>query len=290
VLPVKILALLFGVIPLPVTYVLARILHPLFHGAVKRGKWGIKTRRIIPKVFSHLSRPEQDRIMRENSLHLLKFAGEMLKAHYGSDFCLRRRVYIAEGEERYRALCESGRGFTIITCHLGNWEWAAAYLALGLDRDYGGRELYAPVFVEDSGGNDAINWVRQGHRVVLLEAGRDPRVSARTLLRMVDLLKRGEIVYLVTDQAAMGGDYRGSLFGAELRIFGGPFILGKKTGLPFLPLYCLRDGNNRLALHFEEPFHLKGENVKEDIRRVTGFFERNIGAHPEQYLWSQDRW
>lgn len=281
---VKVISFLFSFIPMPAAMLLAHLVRPLFHHVVKKGKWGLKVKRIIPKVFKEKGRDWHERVIKANSLHLMKFAGEMLKARYATDRSILRKCYIRTGKEHMDELYGSGKGFAILTCHLGNWEWAAAYLALKY------RTLYAPVFIEESRGNRAINWIRTGHNVELLEASRDPRVSARTMLRMIDLVNRGQIIYLVADQAALGGNFRGSLFGAELRIFGGPFILGKKTGTPFLPLYSLRDSRNRIALYFEEPFFLNGSCLEEDIRKVTSFFERNIAVHPEQYLWSQDRW
>lgn len=281
----KLLVYLFACIPMPMVMGLAHMLHPFFYRAVKRGKWGLRTARIIPKVFPDLSQEEHERILRRNSLHLLKLAGEMLKVHFMSDRQLARRCYIARGGEYLDELRRSGQGYTILTCHLGDWELAAGYMAILLDR-----ELYAPVFVENSRGNQVLNWIREGHRVELLEASRDPRVSGRTMVRMIELVKQGEVLYLVADQAALGEGYRGTLFGAELSIFGGPFILGARTRTPFLPLYTLRDSKNRLALHFEKPLHLIGEDRDRDIGTVMAFFERVIGDHPEQYLWSQDRW
>lgn len=280
----KIVVFLFSLVPMPVVMLLARLVYPLFYRAVKKGKWGLRAGRIIPRVFKNRKSEWCESVVRANSLHLMKFAGEMLKARFASNRLISRKCYIFSGKEYMDELYSSGRGFIILTCHLGNWEWAAAYIALKY------RTLYAPVFVEESKGNKLLNWIRMGHNVELLEASRDPRISALTLMKMIELLKRGEIIYLVADQAALGGNFRGRLFGAELRIFGGPFILGQKTHAPFLPMYSLRDGKDRIALHFEEPFFLIGDKLDEDIEKVTTFFERNITAHPEQYLWSQDRW
>lgn len=281
---VKIGVFLFSLIPMPVVMLIARVAYPLFYRVVKKGKWGLKTGRIIPKVFRDRPGEWYESVLRANSLHLMKFAGEMLKAHFASDRLISKKCYIGSGKKYMDELYSSGRGFIILTCHLGNWEWAAAYIALKY------KTLYAPVFVEESKGNKLLNWVRMGHNVELLEASRDPRVSALTLIRMIELLKRGEIIYLVADQAALGGNFKGRLFGAELRIFGGPFVLGQKTHAPFIPMYSLRDWRDRIALHFDKPFFLNGDKLDEDIDKVTTFFERNIAAHPEQYLWSQDRW
>jgi len=281
----KLLIYVFACIPHFAVMMFARILFPFVYRAAKKRKWGLRAGKIIPKVFKDRGRQWYEQVLRQNTLHLLKFAGEMLKARFASDRSIYRKCYIKEGGEYLQKMMKGGTGFTILTCHLGNWEWSAAYIALLYDCI-----LYAPVFVESSKGNEVLNWAREKHRIELLKTGRDSKVSLRTLFRMIELVKKGKVVYLVADQAALGGDYRGTLFGTDLRFFGGPFIVGQKTHTPFLPMYNLRDEKNRIALYFERPFYLNGDDLDQDISKVTDFFERNIGVHPEQYLWSQDRW
>jgi lauroyl/myristoyl acyltransferase len=124
----------------------------------------------------------------------------------------------------------------------------------------------------------------------MIEVRSKARASARALLEMMQLLNRGEILFLVTDQKGTGGDFRGTLFGKELKLYGGPFILGQRTGKPFLPMYTVRDEKNRIAIHFLPPFYLDGADLESDVRKVTGFFERVMRVHPDQYLWDRDRW
>jgi len=281
---VKIISVIFFLIPDSVIMIIAYFIFPFFYRAMRKGKWGLKTAKIIPKVFMDKSQQWQRSVIKKNALHLMKFAGEMFKAHYKRDFWLMKKCFIKEGKSVFEDLLQQKRGFIILTCHLGNWEYAAAWLAMHYKR------LYAPVFVENSEGNRALNWIRQGHNIELLAVSRNPRISAQSLLKMIKLLENGEIIYLVGDQAALGGEYRGKFFGKELRVFGGPFILGKKTGRSILPLYSIREKDNRIGLHFEAPFKLDGNDVEKDITRVNDFFERNIAKYPEQYLWSQDRW
>jgi lauroyl/myristoyl acyltransferase len=178
----------------------------------------------------------------------------------------------------------SGEGFIIITGHLGNWEYAAGYIATMY------RKLYAPVFVVNSKANDALNWMRGERNVVLLETRYSAKASAKVFFRMRDLLKSGEVLFIVADQEALGGEVRGTMFGKEIRIFGGPFILAQKTGRPFLPLYAFRDKKNHIVLNFEEPFNIDEKDVGPGVDRVMKFFEKHIEERPDQYIWSQERW
>lgn len=225
-----------------------------------------------------------NRIVKQNALHLMKFGGEMLQARFKTYYFGVKKIYVKEGRVYLEKLIDSGTGFIIVTCHLGNWEYGGAYIA------YKYKTIYAPVFVEESQASKALNWIRERRNVVFLETSYNPRVSAKCLLQMIGLLNRGEIVYILADQEALAGNYKGELFGKELSIFGGPFILGQKTKKPVLPMYTFRDERNKIALCFEKPFYLNGENLKNDIAKVIGFFEKKIREHPDQYIWSQDRW
>ena len=281
----KLVALIFGILPGPIVMLLARLAHPIFYRAMKKGKWGLRARKILPKVFPGRDMYWYDEKLKQNALHLMKLAGEILKMKYWMKRFYKRKIYFREGQEYFEDIFKTGKGLIILTCHLGNWEYGAEFIAYKYEK-----EIYAPVFVMNSVGNRALNWMREGHDVVLLEARRDPKASARTFFQMRDLLKSGEIIYLVADQQALGGDMKGKLFGKDIRVFGGPFILSEKTHKPVLPFYTLRDEKNRIALYFEKPFYIENGELDRGIERAMRFFERIITQYPEQYLWSQDRW
>ena len=281
----KILIYLFAVVPDPVVMLLARFANLFFYPGVRKNKWKfIKIAEVIPKLFPDRDEEWRRRVIRANALHVLKIAGESLKSRFVKRRRGNRKCYIGEGREHLESLLASRAGFVIITGHLGNFEYGAAYIAMNF------RRVHALVAMSDTPGSRMMNWGREGHNVVLLESSRDPRVSARTLVQMIRLLNQGEIIFLVADQGGRGGEVEGTLFGKRLRFFGGPFVIGKRTRKPFLPLYCLRDEGNRIALNFDPPFFLDGEDPVADVEKVTAFFEKIMREHPEQYLWSKDRW
>jgi KDO2-lipid IV(A) lauroyltransferase len=284
-LPVKLLVYVFAIVPDRCAMALARILNPFFYRRLTRGGWKfIKSPRVIPKLFPDRSPRWREGVIRRNSLHYVKLAMEMLKAHFITDRGLMKKTYIREGKSHLVRLLESGNGFVILTGHLGNFEYAAAYIGTVY------RTVYAPVSVSNTAGSRLMNWIRQGHHVALIEVRSRPRASTAALGRMIHLLNRGEPLFLVADQRGKGGEYRGTLFGTRQKLYGGPFVLGKKTGKPFLPMYSVRDEKNRIAIHFLEPFFLNGQDTAADIRKVTDFFELMMREHPDQYLWDRDNW
>jgi lauroyl/myristoyl acyltransferase len=282
---VKLVACVFAIIPDPLAMLCARILNLFFYPRLKKGRWKfVKTHRVIPKLFAEQGRHWQERVIRQNSLHYMKLMMEILKTRHITKRGGRKKIYIKEGKEHFERLLESGKGFVIITGHLGNFEYAAGYIGTFY------RPIYAPISVSNTGGSRAVNWMREGHNVTFIEVPPRRQAASRALLHMIRLLKRGEIIFLVADQKGTGKGYRGNLFGKEVKLYGGPFTLGQRTGVLFLPLYTVRDDKNRIAIHFMEPFPLTGEDISADIKKVTDFFEFLMREHPDQYLWDRDRW
>ena len=98
-LVVKILSLLFSVVPDPVVMFLAYLIHPFIYRKMKKVKWGLKTALIIPKVFGDKDKSWQDRVVKKNALHLMKFAGEMIQARYKKERAGLKKVFIGQGKE-----------------------------------------------------------------------------------------------------------------------------------------------------------------------------------------------
>jgi len=282
----KLFLLSWALIPDRAAMLLARALNCVFYRKLAAGKLKfVKTAKVIPKLFPDRGREWQQRVIKQNSLHYMKLAVEMLKARTSkTKRAVFRKVYIAEGKQYLERLLETGDGFTVLTLHEGNFEYAAAYIGMVY------RPIYTPVSVSDTKGSRIMNWAREGHNCNLIEVRPGAKNAARALAKMIRLLKQGEIIFLVADQRGTGGDFMGELFGKMLRQYGGPYVLGQRAKKPFLPMYSLRDRQDKIAVHFEQPFYLNGDDLKKDIKRVTGFFEKVMREHPEQYLWSKDRW
>ena len=75
----KLVVLIFGILPGPIIMLLARLIHPIFYRAMKKGKWGLRARKILPKVFPGRDMYWYDEMLKQNALHLMKLAGEILR-------------------------------------------------------------------------------------------------------------------------------------------------------------------------------------------------------------------
>ena len=187
-----------------------------------------------------------------------------------------------EGIEHLQAVQRAGRGFIIVTGHLGNWELMAAWVAQRVPLSVLARFL----------PNWKLNeWLvetrrRQGVRTVY----RGSFEAAREALRA---LRRGEALGILIDQdTAVDGDFV-PFFGRPAFTPTGAAALALRTGAPLLPTFIHRDrGRHRIV--FEPPVHVENRGTKHETQRaytalLTERIEHRIRQHPEQWVWMHRR-
>jgi len=189
-----------------------------------------------------------------------------------------------EGWENVEAADRPGKGFFVLSPHLGLWEMVPPIIGLyrgGMnivirpaDNPYLDRELKA---VRERFGNRTI----------------PKRGAAR---RMLEVLREGSIVGILIDQRVQPKE------GIEVPFFGRPALttpvlarLSLRTGAPVLPVAMFPEpqGKYRLVVHppIFPPEEAKGEEaVAELTRQYLEVAEQDIRSHPEQWLWMHRRW
>jgi KDO2-lipid IV(A) lauroyltransferase len=119
----------------------------------------------------------------------------------------------------------------------------------------------------------------------------------KTLRDVLRHLKAGQVVGFVLDQ------YAGAPVGMRVPVFGIPVgtttavaMLAKRTGAPVLPIvnYRLPGGDYRVDIRPPLAWELSPtEDADEEIGINTAHYaavlEKDIYAHPEQWLWSHRR-
>lgn len=192
-----------------------------------------------------------------------------------------------EARRVIQAAAREGKGFIIISAHLGNFELITACSY------YTGEKctvLYRPH------KNWRVNRLLLGARAKYM-----PHIVPRGpygLLKLREALRRGEGVGLAIDQvdpstaaSSVFVDY----LGYQAATPPGAAILALATGAPVMLAVSLRQPNGRHRITFYPPFPLirtgnREHDVLANTQQFTKAIEEQVLAHPEQYNWPHARW
>jgi KDO2-lipid IV(A) lauroyltransferase len=189
-----------------------------------------------------------------------------------------------EGFEHVEQASALGRGTIIALPHLGNYDYAGAWLA---------QRGYPPVVVtEPVEPPELFDWFVATRRSVGMDVvALGPDAGAAVL----HALKANRVVCLVCDRDLGGDGVEVEFFGERTTLPAGPAALALRTGAALLPTgsYMLPRGGHlgRILPALDTgrcgPF-------REDLARVTQAlahrFEELIAAAPEQWLLMQPNW
>jgi len=185
-----------------------------------------------------------------------------------------------DGAEGFEAAARAGRGFVVLTAHVGNWELAGRLLA--------GRTA-RPVHVVMAPERDAAvaGFLRRADAPVRFVTLGPPTVA----VQLVAALRRGEIVALQGDRAlGTRGDAPCAFFGAEARFPLGPFVLARAGGVPVIPVFCLLEADLRYAVTAEEPIVVGEGGESAALGRWVATLERVVRRNPDQWFNFYDVW
>jgi KDO2-lipid IV(A) lauroyltransferase len=177
------------------------------------------------------------------------------------------------------------RGVVMLACHIDNWEWLGAALALN------GFPLSA---VEKPQPNrvysDFMNELRRGVGQEIFARG------SSEILGCARAMKKGRMLGLIADQ---DGGYEGifvPFLGKMAATPAGPAYFARKFKAPCIPIYIVRKPHGYGHQVFvEEPFYYEdtGDKTTDDYNltlKMTQSVERIIKAYPDNWLWFQHRW
>lgn len=177
------------------------------------------------------------------------------------------------------------RGVVMLACHMDNWEWLGAGLALS------GFPLSA---VEKPQPNqvysDFMNELRRGAGQEIFARG------TSEILGCARAMKRGRMLGLIADQ---DGGYDGifvPFLGKMASTPAGPAYFARKFKAPIIPIFIVRksDGYGHQAI-VRDPirYEFTGDVRKDDYDvtlRMTQEVEKIIKEYPDNWIWFQHRW
>lgn len=176
-------------------------------------------------------------------------------------------------------------GVVMLACHMDNWEWLGAALALN------GFPLSA---VEKPQPNrvysDFMNELRKGVGQEIFSRG------TSEILGCARAMKKGRMLGLIADQ---DGGYDGifvPFLGKMASTPNGPAYFSRKFKAPIVPIFIVRkpDGYGHKAI-VRDPIHYEftGDQKLDDYNvtlKMTQEVEKIIKEYPDNWLWFQHRW
>jgi lauroyl/myristoyl acyltransferase len=108
------------------------------------------------------------------------------------------------------------------------------------------------------------------------------------LLSLFRALRRGHAVAVAADRDITSSGIMVDFFGAPARLPDGHVQLALRTGAPLLPVFALRDADNRPIVQVEPPIELEytgnfEQDVRVNVRKVVSRMEDWIRRYPEQW-------
>ena len=196
-----------------------------------------------------------------------------------------------EAMEHWRAVADGGRGFVMVSAHLGLYEAGSMVpVAKEARRVHLVREPEldprAQAFIEETVA--AV----QGERYKMHFQAGDPLQA----VALVEALERGEIVAVQADRPHAGGKtVLATLFGRPFPLPAGPAVLARTARVPILPVFALRAGRRRFRLVFRPPIEVprtadRGADLAVALGRVAGEIEYAIRRAPNQWFAFRELW
>ena len=211
----------------------------------------------------------------KNLVEFLQFSGRLEK-WIQNDIVIEGKEYID------RALSE-GKGVIGVSGHLGNWELLPVSLAAN---GYKGRAITREL---------RSKWLNQFVHQHRKKAGYISLNRNRSMREALSCLGRNELLGILADIDTKTKGVFVQFFNLSAYTPYGPVAIALKTGTPVLPMFIIRQANDRHRLVVEPPLDLQQtgdyqSDLVANTQHFTKIIESYIKRYPEQWIWMHDRW
>jgi KDO2-lipid IV(A) lauroyltransferase len=186
-----------------------------------------------------------------------------------------------EGTSYLDAAFEKGKGVILVISHVGSWEYLAFLPYL---------KKYPCSVVVKTLKNQLIDRMMNQCREKTLLHPIPKKDAAKKILYEIH---KNHLVAILIDQWAGHEGIRTDFFNVETSTTSIPVRIAEKTGCALVPAYCLRKEGGRYEIHIEAPLDWDVRDPdweKRVTQKLNQCLERQILAHPEQWLWGHRRW
>lgn len=187
--------------------------------------------------------------------------------------------------EVLHAALDEGKGVVMLACHMDNWEWLGAALAMN-DFPLSAVEKPQPNRVY----SDFMNELRRNAGQEIFARG------TNEILGCARAMKQKRMLGLIADQ---DGGYDGifvPFLGKMASTPAGPAYFARRFKAPIIPIFIVRneDGYGHRAI-VKDPIYYEftGDKKADDYNvtlKMTQEVEKIIKEYPDNWLWFQHRW
>jgi KDO2-lipid IV(A) lauroyltransferase len=269
-------------VPLSLGYWLSVPIADIFHRL-----WRSKREAARRNHARILARPPDDPLVEQMAhrtfRHFGRYIVELLSVQGWSLDVMRERIDI-EGDEHFDEARAYGKGVIFTSAHMGSIEVAGTLALVKGFKITSVAERLEPKMLRD--------WVM----ACRAKMGIELLPSARSGMRLVRRLRRGEMVALVVDMGVSGGDgLRVRFFDHETVFPAGPARLARLSGAPIVFGWAARKPGGRYLAHVSAPILSNRElEAEEDALEITRLivrdFESAVRRYPTQWYVFRDMW
>jgi lauroyl/myristoyl acyltransferase len=176
-------------------------------------------------------------------------------------------------------------GAIILTAHMGSYDLGAALFAEKFRREI--RIVRAPEPDQQSAQHLTASLERAGEGAVKIDYN---TAGALLSFDLLQALRAGEIVSIQGDRAeGEAGQVTARLFGHEVQLPNGPFVLALVAQVPIYPLFIARSGCRRYAIVVHEPIRLENTGDRErdianGVDQWCAILEETVAARWDQWF------
>lgn len=179
---------------------------------------------------------------------------------------------------------QKNQGVILLSAHYGFWEMIPAFIGLS--------NIPTHVLVQRPSVAAIDQLFTKNRESVGVETKYNTSLEGlRPLLRA---LKNGEVIGLVIDQHGESNRLIGEFFSHQVSLPEGPLFFGALSGSPLVPVLAKRI-NHEHHLTFYPPLYIdrsiwgEEELMVAKMQEIYTWLEKEIKAHPQDWLWSYNR-
>lgn len=175
-----------------------------------------------------------------------------------------------------------GRGVILITPHFGHWELGGIWLS------HRGIPLHVLSLQDQDEGTERLRQTMRAHHGIRLVRYDPSTTSLSSMMELLEILKGGGVLAMLTDRAASQRTATVPFFGRPTPLPIGPFLMSWLSHAIVLPSVCVLQADGRYLLHCDPPILLdRTLDRDEAIRRATAEmarrFETFLRRNPDQW-------